>query len=339
MRTAAGKALCAALCIAFLTLARPDRAGALSRQFVAMDTVMVVSSDEADEGLLADCEAEALRWEKLLSVTDPESEIYALNQSGEADLSPEVLGLLDSALALCGETDGALDVTVYPIVRAWGFTTDSYRVPGDAEISRLLEQVNWRRVAVDGRRVTLPEGFMVDLGAVAKGDLGDRLAGLLRTRGVRSAILSLGGNIVCLGEKPDGSAWRVGVRDPDDPDGLVGVVSVRNASVVTSGSYERYFLGEDGTVYGHIFDPSTGRPAQSGLVSVTVVGADGLRCDALSTALTVMGPEKARVWLSARPDVQALLVDAEGRLWKTASLGEGFQAQGKYTFSEIHVIG
>ena len=119
----------------------------------------------------------------------------------------------------------------------------------------------------------------------------------------------------------------------------MGVVSVRDACVITSGSYERRFTAEDGQVYGHIFDPKTGAPARSGLASVTIIGNNGLYGDALSTALFVMGAEKAGVWLEAHPDVQALLIDERGEIWRTADLGEGFTPQGMYAFARVHIVG
>ena len=269
-----------------------------SRTFFAMDTVMTVSSAEADGALLAACENEVHRLEQLLSVTDPDSEISRLNASGSAALSPDTEAVLSEALDLAALTGGALDVTLYPVVRAWGFTTGEYRVPEHAEITDLLERVDWRRVALADSTASLPEGFMADLGAVAKGYASDRLASLLREGGVSSALIDLGGNICCVGSKPDGGAWRVGVRDPKG-DGYVGAIQARDCAVITSGSYERYFTDENGTVYGHIFDPATGYPADSGLISVTVVGSSGLRCDGLSTALYVLGAERASTLLSA----------------------------------------
>lgn len=325
-------ALLAALLLPCPALASEPRA------FFAMDTVMSVSAPEADEALLDACEAEVARLEGLFSVTLPDSEIARLNAEGAATLSEDTEAVLAFALATAERTDGALDVTLYPIVRAWGFTTGDYRVPDDAEIAELLSRVGWRQVALEDGVATIPQGVMVDLGAVAKGYASDRLAALLRDDGVSSGLIDLGGNIYCVGPKADGSDWRVGIRDPEDPSGFVGAVAVRDCAVVTSGSYERYFIAEDGTVYGHIFDPATGRPANSDIVSATVVGVQGLRCDALTTALYVMGLERAAALLPALEGVEALLVGADGDLWLTPGLKSAFTPMGRYQWAAIHVI-
>ena len=329
--------ICLALALLLaLLLALTGAAGAEgSVTFFAMDTVMAVSADGVDGALLEACEAEALRLEALFSVTRPDSDIARLNADGAATLSDDTAHVLTEALRICGLTGGALDVTLYPVVRAWGFTGDAHRIPGDDELATLLAKVDWSSVAVDGNRATVPEGVMVDLGAVAKGYASDRLAALLREGGADSALIDLGGNIYCVGAKPDGSAWRVGVRDPLDTEGYVGALAVRDRAVITSGSYERYFVGDDGTVYGHIFDPATGRPADSGVISATIVGENGLLCDALSTALYVLGVEKAAALLP-RLDVDALLVDGDGGLWLTPGLRDIFTPMGRYKSATLH---
>ena len=309
-----------------------------SRTFFAMDTVMTVTAPGADDDLLAACEDEVRRLEALFSVTDEGSEIAALNESGQAALSEETARVLGFALEEAELTGGALDVTLYPVVRAWGFTTGDYRVPTDAELDALRARVGWAQVQLDNNTARVPEGVMVDLGAVAKGYASDRLAALLRERGALSALIDLGGNIYCVGAKPDGSPWRIGVRDPKDPAGYVGALSVTDRAVITSGSYERYFTAEDGTVYGHIFDPATGRPAENGVISATVVGASGLECDALTTALYVMGIERATALLQSLDGVEAVLVDDQGALWITGGLKSAFTPMGAYAWAKINWI-
>ncbi len=309
-----------------------------SRTFFAMDTVMTVTAPGADDDLLAACEDEVRRLEALFSVTDEGSEIAALNESGQAALSEETARVLGFALEEAELTGGALDVTLYPVVRAWGFTTGDYRVPTDAELDALRARVGWSQVRLEDNTARVPEGVMVDLGAVAKGYASDRLAELLRDGGARSALIDLGGNIYCVGAKPDGSPWRIGVRDPKDPAGYVGALSVTERAVITSGCYERYFTAEDGTVYGHIFDPATGRPAENGVISATVVGASGLECDALTTALYVMGIERATALLQSLDGVEAILVDDQGALWITGGLKSAFTPMGAYAWAKINWI-
>ncbi len=298
--------------------------GARERSFFAMDTYMSIRAGGATEALLARAEEAVLDLERRISVTDGDSQIFALNRDGAGTLDAETAELLRRGLALCAETDGALDLSVYPVLRAWGFTTGDYRVPAPAELADLLRLVDYRRVRLDADgTAALDPGMQLDLGSVAKGYLGDKLCALLRDGGVESALLDLGGNVQALGGKPDGSPWRVGIRDPQG-EGLLGVLAVRDCAVVTSGGYERCFTDGDGTVYWHILDPASGMPARSGLLSVTVVGQEGLRCDALSTALFVMGPERAAAFWRAHGGFELALVTEDGRLLLTPGLAERF---------------
>lgn len=294
--------------------------------FFAMDTVMTLRLYEGgDEALLDEAENRVRELEKLWSVTDEGSEVCALNRDGGAALSRSTAELLDAALELCGRTGGALDISIYPVLRAWGFTTGEYAVPDDGAIAALLPLVDYTRVGRDGACACLPPGMEIDLGSVAKGYAGEELSRLLKENGVTSAMLDLGGNIQAVGAKPDGSPWRIGIRDPEG-DGNVGVVEVADQAVVTSGGYERYFE-EDGVRYWHILDPKTGKPARSGLSSVTVIGDDGVLCDALSTALFVMGKEKAvDFWRNNVFDLHfgLVLVEENGSITITEGLEDSF---------------
>ncbi|MCI9551141.1 MAG: FAD:protein FMN transferase [Oscillospiraceae bacterium] len=284
-----------------------------------MDTVMTLRLYEGgDENTLDQAEARVRELEGLWSVTDGTSEISTLNHDGSAELSPETAELLGAALDMCRRTDGALDISTYPVLRAWGFTTGEYSVPGGEAIAALLPLVDYGRVALEAGAAALPPGMEIDLGSVAKGYTGDALAALLKQGGAASALLDLGGNIQAVGSKPDGSPWRVAIRDPAG-DGNIGVVEVVDQVVVTSGGYERYFE-EDGVRYWHIIDPATGWPARSGLTSVTVVGESGLLCDGLSTALFVMGREGALEHWRQHRDFEAVLVSEDGSVTITAGL-------------------
>ena len=318
------------LCLAFVLLfgctpAPTQAAPAWESTFFAMDTVMTLRLYTGGNEAVLDAAGERVKeLEALWSVTNVNSEIYALNRDGSAALSGDTAGLLAGALELCGRTGGALDVTVYPVLRAWGFTTGEYAVPDSGTIEELLTRVDYSRVELDEAAGTaaLPDGVEIDLGSVAKGRAGDILAGLLKTYGVESALLDLGGNIQTIGARPDGSPWRVGVRDPEG-DGYIGVVPVSGKAVVTSGGYERYFE-EDGVRYWHIIDPATGAPVGRGLTSVTVVGDSGMICDALSTALFVMGLDGALEHWREYRDFEAVFVCEDGSVTVTAGLEGSF---------------
>ncbi len=300
--------------------------------FTAMDTVMTLTLYGGEADALDAARDRVLELDALLSVTDPDSDIAVLNREGTAALSPDTAKLLEQALELCAQTDGALDITIYPVVRAWGFTTGNYTVPDDGTLAALLKRVDYTRVTLEDGAAVLPRGTEIDLGAVAKGWTGDELAGLLREKGVESALLELGGNIHTLGSRPDGSDWRVAVRDPADAENYLGVVSVSNQAVITSGGYERYFE-RDGVRYWHIMDPRTGAPARSGLASVTVVADSGLYGDALSTALFVMGRDAALDFWRARRDFEAVLVSEDGSVTVTAGLEKSFVLSAERPFT------
>ena len=301
----------------------------------AMDTVMslTVYGSRGEEGVAAATEL-IYQLEDLLSATDEAGPLHALNHAAGAwtGLDGELLALLSNSKELCALTGGALDITAYPAVQAWGFISKDYRVPDDRELQALAGRIDYTALELDlsGGRARLPEGMEVDLGAVAKGYTGDRLAGLMEELGVESAIFSLGGNVQAVGAKPDGSPWRVAIQDPEG-NGNLAVVEVTDRAVVTSGGYQRYFE-QDGVTYWHILDPETAAPARTGLQSVTVIGPEGLVCDGLSTALFVLGEEEGLALWRDHPElgVELVLVREDGSVGVTAglegsfTLGEGF---------------
>ena len=291
-----------------------------------------------ESGLIDQSESLIASLESLVSVTDANSELYAINQTGSGTLTGKASSLMEQALELCRRTGGALDISVYPIVRAWGFTTGSYQVPDEAEIQALLPLVDYRKIQYDAATgtVTLPEGMEIDLGSVAKGYAGQLAAQMLRNSGVESALLNLGGNVQTVGAKPDGSPWQIGIKDPKGEDAMM-VLSIADQAVVTSGGYERYFE-QDGQTYWHIMDPFTGHPADSGLISVTIVGDEGVVCDGLSTALFVMGLEKAADLWAQSGDFEAVFVTASGEVYITEGLQDRFALTEQYADTPVSVI-
>ncbi|MDO5136227.1 MAG: FAD:protein FMN transferase [Eubacteriales bacterium] len=289
----------------------------------AMDTVMDLTI-YGNENILKEAQDKILELEKQFSVTQEGSEIYRLNHGETVQLSAAALDLLTQALALCRRTNGALDISVYPLVRAWGFTTGEYQIPPDNEISSLLEHIDFQALQLEPGQKTLllPEGMEIDLGSVAKGYTGNVLISLLKERGVTSALFNLGGNVHALGTKPDGSKWRIAIKNPFG-EGTAGILKIEDQAVVTSGGYERFFE-KDGHVYWHILDPATGRPAKNGLVSVTVTAKNGLLCDGLSTALFVMGEEKAIDFWKSSSDFEMILISEDKRMMVTEGLADSF---------------
>ncbi|MBQ8509429.1 MAG: FAD:protein FMN transferase [Clostridia bacterium] len=303
-----------------------------------MDTVMELTVYSDGEDILNQAAERITDLENKLSVTLPGSEIHTLNATGTSVLSDETAFLLNTALALCEDTQGALDVTVYPVVCAWGFTTGEHRIPNDTELAALLANVNYSSVTLDGWNASIPDEVQVDLGSVAKGYTGDVLCNLLKENGVTSALLNLGGNVQALGSKPDGTPWRIAVQHPTDPDNYLGVLSLVNLAAITSGGYERYFVGDDGKTYWHIIDPATGKPADSGILSVTIVGESGLLCDAMSTALFVMGLDEASEYWRTHEGFEAIIVTDDGNIHITEGLRDSFTLSEAYADKELLVI-
>ena len=294
-------------------------------------TVHVVSQAVADDAANA-CRQRVLELDELLAPENATSEIARINAASGAStaVSPATAALVAASLDAAHRTGGA-DPTVYLLTSAWGFTTGDHRVPSPDEVAALLPRVGYAAVQVDeaAGTVTLEDGAQIDVGGVAKGFAADELRALLRERDITSALFDLGGNVTALGSKPDGSPWKVGVADPDDPGKLAGLLEVRDATVSTSGAYQRYFEGKDGTRYHHLLDPSTGYPAASDLASASVVGADGAQCDALSTACFVLGLDGALdLWRAAAADGDAafdlVLIASDGRTFVTDGIADAY---------------
>jgi len=331
--------LMALLYIALLTGCGGQAVGAageepVAAELFAMDTLMRLTAygENASEALAA-AEAELYRLEALLSIGREDSETSRLNRDGGGALSPDTAQLLDTALALYESTGGAFDITVFPLMEAWGFPAQAYRVPDAAELGALLPLVGSDKLDYDasaGRLIYQAAGMAVDFGGIAKGYTAARLMDIFTEHGVSSAIVSLGGNVQTLGAKPDGSLWRVGVQDPQNPAANIGILSLRDVAAVTSGGYQRYFE-EDGVVYHHILDPKTGLSADSGLISATIVSTDGTLADGLSTAMFVLGAAAAAdYWRASGGAFEMVLVTDDGGILVTAGLTEAFETTHDY---------
>lgn len=301
----------------------------------AMTTPMQLKAygDRAPEAVQAAAE-EIVRLDKLLSVGNPESEIAKINAEGEGEVSADTLAMLKKAVKVHERSGGALDISVYPMMELWGFTTEEYRVPSQEEIDGILPLVDQDLMEIEekeeGALVRLKEGQGIDLGAVAKGFTSDQVARIFKSYGLESGLIYLGGNVHCLGSKPEGADWRIGIQDPGNSAGIVGVLEVSGKAVITSGAYERYFEDEEtGKTYHHILDPATGYPAETGISSVTIVSPDGTLADSLSTACFVMGlDESVEYWREYGDDFEMIIMDDDGLIHLTEGLEQPFTAQG-----------
>ena len=314
-----------ALVICFLLSGCAGSDSKLTKTVLAMDTVMTLTIYGGTEQHLEEAGQLIKELDDKLSATNDASETNRINSSGgiAAEVSDKMLYLTKQSIALGSSTNGALDVTLTPVIRAWGFLGGDYRVPDNAELESLLEKVDYSKIETGNGTVTLPKGMEISFGAVAKGYAGDLLMELFSSQGIESAIVTLGGNVQALGLKPDGSKWNVAVQDPFS-DGTLGMLQVDDKAVVTSGGYERYFE-QDGETYWHIIDPATGRPANSGLVSVTIVCDSGVTADGLSTALFVMGLEEAIEYWKTNGGFDAVLVTDDGSVYVTKGIADSIE--------------
>ena len=304
----------------------------VSKEVFAMDTYMTLTAygDRADEALDT-AEEEINRIESLLSTGIDTSEISQINRTGEAQVSGDTACLIERSKELYKDTGGIFDITIYPVMKAWGFTDQNYRIPGQDELDALLANMGADQISLAGDRVKVEkEGMEIDLGGIAKGYTSERVMEIFKEYGIEHAVVSLGGNVQTLHDKPDGSAWRVAVEDPENTSSYIGVLSVKDKAVITSGGYERYFE-EDGQTYHHIIDPATGYPARSGLTSVTVVSEDGTLADGLSTSLFIMGRDRAETyWKDHRDLFDMILVEEDGSVSVTDGIADAFDSEKKW---------
>ncbi len=283
-------------------------------------TIYALSGSASPASVLDGCFEQLSRYEQLFSAELETSDIGRLNRAEGQPvvLSPQTAELLETGLEYGKRTDGALDITIRPVSRLWDFHGDP-ALPDPDALSAAAELVDYTRLVLenDTARLTDPDAA-VDLGAIAKGYIADRLAAYLTENGVTSALIDLGGNIAAVGDK-QGENWNIGIRDPKDASALAAVIPVKNASVVTSGTYERGFT-LDGVRYHHLLDPKTGWPAENGLSSVTIVSSRSVDGDALSTACFVLGEDKALSLIESLPGIEALFIRDTGELTATSGL-------------------
>ncbi len=267
-----------------------------------------------EASLLESCMAACARYETVFSKTIPGSEVWQLNhaEGRSVTVGEDMQKVLSVSLELHAASRGAFNIAVGALMALWDFKRETPALPEKDKLRTALELSDATRIELCENQVRMPAGMQIDLGGIAKGYIADRIAELLRKEGVPTALLNFGGNIVTLGPKPDGSAWRIGLQSPGGKWGedYWAVTELTAGTVVTSGVYERGFeLG--GKRYHHILDPRTGYPAESGLLSVTIRGKDSMLADGLATAALVMGAS-AGIALASEHGCQAVVLTEDG---------------------------
>ena len=275
-----------------------------------LDTVITMTAYTEDAQLLKAAMEECGRYERLLSRTVEGSDVWRINHAGgePVTVSDDTAAVLRCAAAISEKSAGAFDITIAPASTLWDFTSGKAALPDRDELAAAAALVDYSKLRLEGNTVTLPAGMMIDLGAIAKGYIADRVKDYLASRGVKHAILSFGGNIVAIGTKPDGTDWKVGIQDIDKATGeYMLVVRNRGGSTVTSGIYERGF-DLDGVRYHHLLNPRTGWPEQNELASVTILSESSMEGDALATAAFVLGPAKGMELIESLPGIEAVFI-------------------------------
>ncbi len=319
---------------------RPSSFTPSSVQFYALGTFIRLQAwgAEAPEALKA-AETSIREVEKRFSRYRASSEVALLSGSsgeGEKPFSAESLFVLSEALRYAELTKGAFDPTIGPLTKLWSIGTPEERLPSPETIEKARNLVDYRdfRIFPDrGTALLARKGQALDLGGIAKGYAGDKARKVLEEHGISRALLDMGGNIVTLGTKPGGAPWKIGIQNPLEPRGnYLGILSLSEASVVTSGNYERYFE-KDGKRYHHILDPRTGYPASQNLLSVTVMSESSLSGDALSTGLYVLGLERGLELAESLEGVEALFVTSDRRVLGTSGMASCFTlTEGSFSF-------
>jgi len=300
------------------------------RHFFAMDTINTITLYGVDrhraETLLDYAERLVAHYEGIFSKTMPGSEIYKINNrtQSEIEVSAEVRHLVERSLQMSRLTDGLFDITIEPISALWNFSGEDRFVPEYSAIAKAMQGVGFENVMLTENTIIFKDSrTRLDLGAVAKGFIADRIGSYFAENGVERAIINLGGDILTIGGRTNTEPWRIGVRNPADLGELSGTLMVRGRAVASSGVYERQFE-TGGRVYHHILNPRTGYPVQTDLASVTIVADTALEGDLLSTAALLLGLDDGILLIESIEGVEGVFITDDGRVVVTDNLGNIF---------------
>ncbi|MCI8549230.1 MAG: FAD:protein FMN transferase [Lachnospiraceae bacterium] len=314
------------LCFVSGACGQPSKDARVSRTSFFLNTVVTITLyGTDDDSLIEECFSLCRDYEAALSRTMEGSEIYNLNHRNTDTVSSETLALINTGLSYSALSGGAFDLTIGSCSSLWDFTGENLTVPEPAALSEALTHVGYEKLSVKGNQISFSDDqTMLDLGAIAKGYIADRIKDFLVENQVASATIDLGGNILCVGSKPDGSDFNIGIQKPFDPQGTpMLTVPVSGWSVVTSGIYERSFE-KDGQFYHHILNPATGYPCDNNLLSVTVLSEHSTDGDALSTSCFSLGLTDGMALIDSLEDVYAIFITDDYEIHYSKGLPEHF---------------
>lgn len=249
-------------------------------------------------------------YDRLFSKTDKNSEIYAINHSDgqPVTVSDETIYLIEKGIEYADKTSGYFNIAIGSVSSLWDFTGDSHTIPSEESLKNALAFTDYTLIELSGNAVTIPKGMQLDLGGIAKGYIGDQLKEFYIENGVTSALLNLGGNIVCIGTPPEKDSFHIGIKKPFTENETITSVHVKDKCVVTSGIYERYFEKEN-NLYHHILNPDTGYPVKTDLYGITIITDNSMEADILSTTCLILGARQAKEFLKNYKNVEAVFVD------------------------------
>lgn len=321
----------------------------ITEDFFALGTIIQIKVFDVDtqkaKKAIDESIARVTEIENKMTINKDDSEVIEINSNaGEngVQVSYDTFYVIKKAGEYGRFSEGAFDLTIEPIVKLWGIGTKQARIPKDEEIISTLSLVNYKDVMLDETNNSVKlekKGQAIDLGAIAKGYAGDEIKRILMDNGITTAFINLGGNVVTLGNKLDGTSWKIGIQNPVEKRGNhIAVIEVIDKTVVTSGNYERYFI-EDGKRYHHIINPKTGYPAEEGVISSTIVADSSIDADALSTAVYVMGLDKGLDFIENMDKVEAAIITKDNKIYITSGLRENIKISNpQFTLVEQSLI-
>ncbi|SDK81226.1 thiamine biosynthesis lipoprotein [Clostridium cochlearium] len=294
------------------------------------------SEKAADEAMKAISDVD-----EMMSPTKPSSDVVKINNNAGKDfvkINEDTLKVIKTSLEYSKLSKGNFDITVGPLVKLWGIGTENARVPSKNEIDESLKLINYNNILIDENNKSIKLKYsneIIDLGGIAKGFAADKAREVLEKQGIKSAYLNLGGNIVTVGNKADGTPWNIGIQDPlSDRGEYFAIIKVSNKSVVSSGTYERFFI-KDNKKYHHILNTKTGYPAESGILSSTIISDKSIDGDALSTITFILGLEKSLELIEKIDGVDAVLVTTDKKVHVTSNIAKDFKLSNKeYIYEE-----
>jgi thiamine biosynthesis lipoprotein len=299
----------------------PSKPSYIEDHAFQLDTIITIKLyGEEDSSLIDDSFSRIEELEKMLSVHLEGSDLAKVREEAgysAVKVHPETMEVMEAAIQYAEFSEGLFDPTAGPLIELWGIDPPEGHVATEDELAEILPLIDYQKVLVDGEAGTIylqDEKMIADLGAIAKGFIADKVKEQLVDAGVTSGIINLGGNVLLVGGKPDGSDFRIGVQDPDSLRGeYLGIVSLKDESIVTSGDYERFFEA-DGKKYHHILDPYTGFPAENSLRSVTIISPNSTDGDALSTTCFLLGLDKGIKLIRRMPSIDAIFVTEDDQM-------------------------